>query len=145
MRSMSDYRKSASKRPARRKRLVDPFSTKASTIRNKRRPVKKEHNQTPLPHDKHPLFSRVLGRRPWAELRNRFSEGNGVVSEAGKGVVYLGRCFVRVDACVAQEQHRYTGDPPEGMYTRRLAADAAPSMKRAQDLDFGRRLRIKSQ
>ena len=112
MRCMSDYRKSASKRPPQRKRLVDPFSAKVSIIRNKRHPVEQEHNQTPLPHGKRPLFSRVLGRRPWAEQRNRFSEGNGVVSEAGKGVFYLERCFVWVDACVAQEQHRYTGDSP---------------------------------
>ena len=74
------------------KRPVDPFSAKMSIIRSKRPLVKQKCPKRPGHTVNAPPFI-FLGERPGAELASRLSDGNGAVSKADKGVLYIGRCL----------------------------------------------------
>ena len=69
-------------------------------------PCQNENAKTPQPHSsKRPPY-RSLDKRPGAELGNHLSVGGGTVSEACKGVLFIGRLMpgMRVASCFAPQQ-----------------------------------------
>ena len=67
------------------------FLEKTGKTRSKRPLSKQKLRKTPRPHSKRPPPTIFWGKRSAAELASHLNVGDGDVSDAGKGVLYVGK------------------------------------------------------